>query len=595
MSYPIRTTSEFLSVLKKNNQLWIIDKPVDPYLELAKVHREVCKRKGPALLFTNVKGSSFPVATNLYGAADRILLAFSEKRMQAIPQLAHLALHLQEQKKPSVISLLKEAKQFLHVGRKRITKGFNYTALSGDAIAKLPQIHAWKDDGGAFITLPLVYTKSLLNQAENLGMYRIQLFGKNQVGIHMQIQRGGNLHYYEAENQNQPLPARIFIGGAPALTLATIAPLPQNIPEWLLASFLMGEKIPYFQKNKQELPIFANTDFIITGELPPKERKVEGPFGDHYGYYSLAHLYPFMNVESVLHKKNAIYPATVVGKPIQEDHYITEFLQDMLSPLYPLVMPHVKSIWAFEESGVHTLAGAVVQNTYPREALTAALRILGEGQLSLTKVLFVTDQPIAIKNFTLLLETLLARANWETDLFLLTHASQDTLDYNGKKLNHGGKAIFMGIGDPKYTLATHWQGSFYNTNFGDAYVFCKGVLCVSAKVKYDLSPNLAEKLVLEEDIQAFRLVILCDDAKETIKNKNAFLWNVFTNFDPALDLYGKQKQAGLHIGITGTLIIDSRRKTWYAPPLIEDEATEKKVNEEWLPLIEKACRTMGTK
>ncbi|MCP4242817.1 MAG: 4-hydroxybenzoate decarboxylase, partial [bacterium] len=207
------------------------------------------------------------------------------------------------------------------------------------------------------------------------------------VGVHMQIGKGGGFHLAAAEAKGQSLPVRIHLGGPPALMLSAIAPLPENVPELLLASLCLGRKLPMANDPTGQHPIVSGAEFVLCGDIQPCARRPEGPFGDHYGYYSEIHDYPHMQVDTLLRRPDAIFPATVVGKPRQEDFFIGDYLQELLSPLFPLVMPSVVDLWSYGETGYHSLSAARVRERYRREAMMSAFRILGEGQLSLTKFL----------------------------------------------------------------------------------------------------------------------------------------------------------------------------------------------------------------
>lgn len=587
--HPLTSTREFVDCLHRNKELWVLDDSVDPNLELAQIQREVCKRHGPAILFNKVKGTRFPVATNLYGSEKRLELAFGDVAKTFIKELSNTVMNLMPLSFDKVWKAKHLAIQGLRAGMKhRRTGPVMENSIKPIDLKSLPQIKSWPEDGGAFVTLPLVYTESPTSGKGNLGMYRIQLFNSTQAGMHIQIHRGGGFHYYEAEKQNQPLPVRIFIGGPPALTIASIAPLPEDIPELLFASLLMGKKLPVGKPDDLGILLALQADFSIQGRIPPFKRKPEGPFGDHYGYYSLCHDYPYVNVESIFHRNNAIYPATVVGRPPQEDHFIAEFLQEILEPLFPLVMPNVKKVWAYEESGVHSLAGAIVKDRYHKEAFTAALRILSEGHLSMTKFLMVTDQDCDIKNFKSLFVTILERTDFKTDLFVLSNTSQDTLDYTGPKVNEGSKTILLGIGEKKNQLKEDWQGSFRHSGIGVSRLYCPGVLCVKG-VPYVQKKELAEEIIDEPEIQDFSMVFILDDPDEACKSDTDFIWHVFTRFEPAADIYGKSEVKRFHIGINGPVIIDCRIKSWYPKALVENPEIVKAVQEKWGSTIDRIC------
>jgi 4-hydroxybenzoate decarboxylase subunit C len=586
----IRSTGEFVEILKRNNELWVFEDEIDPELELACVQREVCRQKGPAVLFTKVKGCEFPVVTNLYGSENRLELAFGEYPKRFVKEAAETLLNFLPPRFDKVWKVRHLAWNALKIGLKNRKKGPVYQNTIAPAdLTRLPQIKSWDKDGGAFITLPLVYTESPESGKGNLGMYRIQLFNQTEAGIHIQIHRGGGYHYHEAEKRQSPLPVGIFVGGPPALTLAAIAPLPEDIPELLFASLLMGERLNIKKLKEPGTKILLDCDFALLGSIQPEKRKPEGPFGDHYGYYSLCHPYPYADIKSIHHRNHAIYPATIVGRPPQEDHYITEYLQETLEPLYPLVLPNVKKLWAYEESGVHSLAAAIVKNRYYKEAFTAALRILGEGQLSLSKFLLITDHDCNIRDFKDMFIHVLERADFRKDLYILSNISQDTLDYTGPKVNKGSKVILMGIGDKIKILEQEWQGELRDSNLSNPRLFCPGVLCVEGS-SYKMNPDLAEVLVEEASIRNFSIVCLVDDPAAVCKSTSDFIWHVFTRFEPASDIYGNKKIERMHIAIEGPVVIDCRMKPWYPEVLVDKEAVLNTVQSKWGSSIDKACK-----
>lgn len=574
----IRNTRHFVETLQKENELCIIEDEIDPHLDLAEIQRQVVAQKGPALLFTNVKGTPFPVATNLYGSQKRIDLAFGQKPVQIIERAVGLMHDLPPT--PKKLWKVKDlAWDLLKVGTKTKSSGPLLAHKIKDAnLMQLPQIKSWPEDGGAFVTLPLVYTQSPSTGTPNLGMYRVQLHNQNQCGMHIQIHRGGGFHFFEAEESSQNLPTHLYIGGPPAFVLSAIAPLPEDVPEILLASLLTGQKLrKSFDRSVSPLPFLVDADFCVAGEIVANKRIPEGPFGDHYGYYSLKHDYPYMQVNTIFHQKDAIYPATVVGRPPQEDHFIACYLQDLLKPLIHMVMPQVKQVWAYEESGVHSLAGAVVKDRYPREALTTALRILGEGQLSLSKVLMVTDRDCDVKDFKTFFEIILRRIDFSKDLFVLSNISQDTLDYTGPKVNEGSKAIFLGLGGQENDLPTEFSKSFSDNRLKDAHVFCPGALAVTGS-SYEDHKDLAQVLANDSAIADWPIVFLLDDAKDACASPENFIWHTFTRFEPAADIYAKETfTKRFHVGLKPPVVIDCRLKPWYPKVLEPLEQTVRNV------------------
>ena len=571
----------FIRTLQKENDIVEISAPVDPYLEIAEIHRRVIDEQGKALLFTNVKGSTFPVVTNLFGTVKRIELAFGKRPQEFVKRAVHMVEDLVPPKIGKLWGYRDMGLTALKLGTKKVRSApVLENKQSPVDLEKLPLLQLWQDDGGHFVTLPLVYTQSPTTGKPNLGMYRIQRYDKQTTGIHWQIGKGGGFHYFEAEQRGESLPVTIFLGGPPAMILSAIAPLPEDVPELMLASLLTDAKIgvadnPIAGHHR----LIAEAEFAICGSVPPHERRPEGPFGDHYGYYSLTHDYPVFHAEAVYHRKDAIYPATVVGKPRQEDFFIGDYLQELLSPLFPLVMPAVKDLWSYGETGFHSLAAAVVKERYAREALGAGFRILGEGQLSLTKFLLLTDKPQDLRDFKSLFEHILARVEWHRDLFIFSQTAFDTLDYASGKINHGSKAILMGTGEAKRELAREFRGTL-PAGIRRAEPFCAGCLVVEGP-SYEQDQDLASRIAQSGGFDDWQMVVLHDNA-DFARSTGKFLWATWTRFNPATDIHAKEVTVkNNHIGYTAPIVIDARMKPWY-PAEVEVRVDIKKlVDERW--------------
>jgi len=577
---PLKDLRAYLDLLKRENDLLVITEPVDPYLEIAEIHRRVIARQGPALLFTHVKGSRFPVATNLFGSAKRMELAFGNRPQRFVAELVRAA----EELMPPTLGKLWERrpllKQLARIGLKQVRKApILENLVAPPRLTELPLLTSWATDGGPFVTLPLVYTEHPLGKGHNLGMYRIQRYDDTTTGIHWQIHKGGGYHYYEAERRNENLPMTLFIGGPPALIMAAIAPLPENIPELMLASLILGEKLPMVDDPLGGHRLVATVEFAAKGFVPPHMRRPEGPFGDHYGYNSLTHDYPVFHVERLYHRTDAIYPATVVGRPKQEDFYIGDFLQDLLSPLFPLVMNGVRQLKTFGETGFHCLAAARVTNRYPREAFAAGLRILGEGQLSLTKFLIMTDGDLDVADFPRLWTHVLERIDWKRDLFVFANTSQDTLDYTGPSVNSGSKAMMMGLGErPVRVLPEHFQGEL-PPGCRRAKPFLPGTLVVEGAA-FEADKELAERLATHPPLADWPVVVLVDDLHSATQNLQEFLWTFFTRFEPAADIHAQHETVRrYHVGLSQPVVFDCRLKPWYPHVLEVDPVTKKKVDE----------------
>ncbi|MGE3467613.1 MAG: UbiD family decarboxylase [Pyrinomonadaceae bacterium] len=572
----------FIDSLRRENEIVEITAEVDPHLEIAEIHRRVISEEGKALLFTNVKGSAFPVATNLFGTKRRIDLAFGDKPLAFVRRVVHAAEILLPPKLGKIWEFRDLGMTAARLGTRTVRNAPVLRTRQSDVdLEKLPLLQLWDEDGGHFVTLPLVYTESPTTGKHNLGIYRMQRYDRTSTGMHWQIGKGGGFHYFEAEERNESLPVTVFIGGPPALIVAAIAPLPEGVPELMLASLLAGGKVDTAANplGNERHRLIAEAEFALCGHVAPHTRRPEGPFGDHYGYYSLTHDYPVFTADAVFHRKDAIYPATVVGKPRQEDFFIGDYLQELLSPLFPLVMPAVQDLWSYGETGFHSLAAAVVRERYAREALSAGFRILGEGQLTLTKFLLLTDQPQDLRDFRTLFEHILARVEWNRDLHIFSQTAFDTLDYASGKVNHGSKAILMGVGEVRRELAAEFTGDLPQ-GIRAAEPFCKGCLVVAGN-SYDTDKDLASRVAASDAFKDWQMVVVHDKI-EFARSTDKFLWATWTRFDPAGDIYARAVETkNNHIGYIAPVVIDARMKPWYPKEVEPREDIVKTVDARW--------------
>jgi menaquinone biosynthesis decarboxylase len=571
----------FLDLLTRENDVVTINVEVDPYLEMAEIHRRVIARGGPALLFKRVKGSRYPVVTNLFGTERRIERAFGSKPEAMVRELVHVAESLLPPKTSELWKHRSLMLDLVRLGTRNTTRSpVTQVVDRPPRLDQLPVLTTWQEDGGPFITLPLVYTENPVTKKHNLGIYRMQVYDARSTGLHWQIQKGGGFHYQEAERLGQRLPVTVFLGGPPALILAAVAPLPEDVPELVLASLLAGEKLKLTRNPLGgEHRLAAEAEFALTGYASPRERRSEGPFGDHYGYYSLQHDYPVFHIDAIFHRRDAIYPATVVGKPRQEDFFLGDYLQRLLSPLFPLVMPSVRDLWTYGETGFHSLCAAVVQERYGREALVSGFRILGEGQLSLTKFLILTDTPQDLKNFPSLFEHVLERFAPEKDLFIFSNVSMDTLDYTSGKVNEGSKAILMGLGDPIRQLPGEFHGELPR-DVTRARVFCRGCLVLEG-LPYAQDPEQAARMAREAAFTDWPLIVLHDSA-DVINSVTDFLWATWTRFEPAADIYAAQTTVvRKHLSYGAPIVIDARTKPGFPDELIVRDDIKERVDHRW--------------
>ncbi len=596
----------FLDQLRRDRDLVVVEALVDARLEAAEVHRRVIAAGGPALLFTNVRGAELPLATNLFGTARRAEMAFGRRPLRLIKRLAELAETLLPPTPARLWRARDVFREAVHIGMKRGGAGPVTEIVTSDVrLDRLPVLTCWPEDGGPFVTLPLVYTELPegspredeaprgAGRLGNLGIYRLHVHDPRTTGMHWQIGKGGGFHYARAEAAGQDLPVTVFLGGPPALILAAVAPLPENLPELMLASLIAGERLRLC-KGPGAHPLVANAELALVGRVPAGVRQAEGPFGDHYGYYSLRHDYPVFRVDQLCRRRDAIYPATVVGKPRQEDFFIGDLLQELLSPLFPLVMPAVTALWSYGETGYHSLAAAVVKQRYSREAMVSAFRILGEGQLSLTKFLLVTDQPVDLRDFRKTLEHVLARTNPETDLYVFSNLSMDTLDYSGPAVNEGSKGVWLGLGDPVRELPREFKPHVpLPRAVTDVQVFCGGCLVVGGP-SYADDREAAARLAAHPAFAGWPLLVLTDEPKRAARSPMNFLWTTFTRFEPAADVHARATRVVRHHVVhEPPVLIDARLKPGFPKEVACDPETAATVTRRWREYFPAGTVEMG--
>lgn len=598
MSYA--TLEECLTDLEKTGQLIRVKEEVDPHLEMAAIHLRVHEAQGPALLFEQVKGSSYKAASNIFGTLERSKFIFRDtfELVQKLIQLRNNP--VDALKKPlSNISTGLAALKALPL-KNPFNKPILHNAIN---ITDIPLIQHWPMDGGAFVTLPQVYTEDMDHPGimqSNLGMYRIQLTGNEyasnkEIGLHYQLHRGIGVHQTIANKKGEPLKVSIFVGGPPAHTLAAVMPLPEGISEMTFAGVLGGRRFRYFYKDG--FCISADADFVITGEVYPGENKPEGPFGDHLGYYSLRHFFPLMKVHKVYAKKNAIWPFTVVGRPPQEDTSFGELIHALTGDAIPKEIPGLKEVHAVDAAGVHPLLLAIGSERYtpympakqPSEILTIANHILGTGQLSLAKFLFITadeTNQLSAHHVADFFDYILRRIDLTRDIHFYTNTTIDTLDYSGNDLNKGSKVVFAAYGDIKRNLCTELPEILHpNRLWNNAVFVIPGIVCISTK-RFTSYENTAVEI---NDLDTFLkpqlaglhevpLIILCDDAAFTAQNLRNFLWVTFTRCNPSHDIYGVDSFYNhKHWGCNGPLIIDARIKPHHAPAVEKDPEVERSI------------------
>lgn len=589
-----------LDDLEKHQHLIRIKEEVEPDLEMAAIHLRVYEMNGPALLFENVKGTRFQCASNIFGTMDRSKFIFRDTftKIQALIAL-----------KNNPMKALRDPFKYAPI---------SFTALSAipkrnpfikpvlfqeTTIDQLPLIKHWAMDGGAFVTLPQVYSEDVDKPGimnANLGMYRIQLTGNDyvlnkEIGLHYQLHRGIGVHQGKANKSGKPFKVSVFIGGPPSHSVAAVMPLPEGLSELTFAGALGNRRFRYTYEDG--FCISTDADFVITGEVYPNETKPEGPFGDHLGYYSLQHHFPVMRVHKVYHRKNAIWPFTVVGRPPQEDTSFGQLIHELTGDAIQHELPGVKEVHAVDAAGVHPLLLAIGSERYtpyqqtkqPSELLTIANHILGKGQLSLAKYLFITaddTNALSTHNEPAFYQYLLERVNLQRDLHFYTNTSMDTLDYSGTSLNSGSKLVVAAYGDPIRTLGHHIPSSFSEWNtFFNPQLALRGILVLQANpfknylTAQEEFKNFNEEVKLKGlDLSGFPLIVVTDDAGFSAATFRNWLWITFTRSNPSHDVYGiNPTMSYKHFGCDN-MVIDARLKPHHAPVLEKVPAVEKRIN-----------------
>ena len=589
--------------LEKHGHLVRIKEEVDPNLQMASIHLRVHAAGGPAIFYERVKGTKFPAVSNLFGSIERSRFIFRDT-LSLVKKMVQL--------KGNPMEALKHPLKYAGVPfaalkalplKARFKKPILHRQIK---VEDLPLIKHWPKDGGAYVTLPVVYTEDADRPGamhSNLGMYRIQLSGNDyqmnqELGLHYQIHRGIGVHQAKANALGKPLHLSIFVGGPPAHSFAAVMPLPEGLSELTFAGALGGRRFRYLKKDGHTLS--ADADFVITGKVFPKENKPEGPFGDHLGYYSLKHDFPLMKVDQIYHRKGAIWPFTVVGRPPQEDTSFGKLIHEITGSIIPKEIPGLHEVNAVDEAGVHPLLFAIGSERYtpyyeisqPAELLTIANHILGFGQMSLAKFLWISakeDNPdLKVDQKEAFFKHMLERLDWSRDLHFHTKTTIDTLDYSSEELNAGSKVVFAAVGSPIRKLTTNLPTELdFPSSISSVELAFPGVLSIEMKPfsNYAVEKQEIKKLChyLEDKkpkLKEIAILIIADDADFTAKSFSNLIWSTFTRSNPSHDIYGVGEFIeNKHWGCTGPLIIDARMKPHNAPFLELDPEVEKRVDE----------------
>ena len=573
----------FVRLLESRGDLIRVTEQVDPNQEITIIQHRVLAAGGPALLFENVKGSPHRILANAYGTPARVEAALGRPAAEIGASIADAA----DQLMPPSISGAWNQRSFLtralrsrchDVARGPVTE----SVAEPPDLNQLPCLTCWPLDGGPFFTLPLIRTADPVSGKGNLGIYRMQRYDATSTGMHWQIEKGGGFHFKQACALGQRLPLSVFLGGPPALTIAAIAPLPEDIDEYLLASFILGRPLRTIRRpSGHRIP--ADAEFVLEGSVTPGDVRREGPFGDHLGHYSHSADFPVFRVSRVLSRRNAIYPATVVGKPPQEDYYIGAALQELTIPLLRIIKPAISDLWAFPETGFHPLAAVAVKERYRGEALKHAFSVLGESQLSLTKVLIVVDHDVDVHDFEAVSRALWQNLDTEEGLHLIAPTAQDTLDFTGPSMNTGSRLILLATRNAKRpqrkappplpTERVH-PDVLGMARLGDAILV--------AQVRTNGDRTSVRKALQQDPATKDFLFQVLVSPDVPLNDPRLMLWGWFTRFDPLVDLHPATCEvAGNRMILRTPITIDATWKEGYRLPVAFDPEIEERVSHKW--------------
>jgi 4-hydroxy-3-polyprenylbenzoate decarboxylase len=575
---------EYINYLEAIGDLVRVKAEVDPILEITEISSRVIKERGPALIFENVKGASYPLAINLFGTEERVELALGRRPRDVGEELVELFHKMNPPTLKSFFSVLPKAYDLLSMRTKGVKSGASQDVEERPDLSKLPIIKCWPLDGGRFITLGLVLTQDPVTNRRNLGIYRLQIYDEKTTGMHWHPHKGGAAHYHEAGKIGRDLEAAVVLGGDPKMIFTAIAPLPEGMDELAFASYLRGKPIPMVKGRSISLSVPANAEFVIEGVVPQNELRVEGPFGDHFGHYSMEADFPVFHVNEITHRVSPIYPATVVGKPPKEDVFLGMAAADMFSPLTRIIHPEVKDMWAYPEAGFHNLLVVSVDERYPRNGVKAMLALWGTGQLLLTKVMITVSSDVNPRDWEAVLTEIGENFDPGEDFLMIPWAPLDTLDFTSGKLNVGSK---MGIN------AVRTKGGAKNKRKAPARVpdprdkhkdildwrlLPGGILAL----KLEKDPKDMLKKMFETPGYEDLRIITAVSPDIDLRDDTELIWGIFTRFDPYLDvIFERTELRGSAVIYGGRMGIDATIKSWYPLVIEMSEDVKETVTGRW--------------
>ena len=581
-----RSYGDFARYLESVGELHRVSIEVDPFLEITEIASRGIREGKPAILFEKVRGSSYPVVINALASDRRCELALQKHPEELGEELIDFFGDLFPPRPSMVWKHRALVRRLLPAPPRNVSSGLSQEMREEPDLDALPVLTCWPGDGGRFLTLPQGVTYDPRHGKRNMGMYRMQVFDKKTTGMHWQIQKGGGFHYYQAEKLGRPLELAVALGTDPALLMATIAALPENIDEAMFAGFLRGRRTEFVRGVSISIPVPANAEFILEGVVPPGERRREGPFGDHFGHYSHAARFPVFHISAVTHRRHPVYPATVVGIPPMEDKFLGDATQKILGPLARLIHPEIADLWAYYEAGFHNLLVVAVDQRYGKEALKTALGLLGLSQLALTKCIVLVSEGTDVKDFGAVMREVRENFDPHEDFVLLPRVPMDTLDFTSYTMNLGSKMILDATRKPgeerrrpaqlsqrKFPAAKDLDRRIRETEFVEGSLLLVSVSGVGMPV--------LKRLVKHPALQNIPLIATVSEDVD-LRDRENTIWGMFTRFDCERDvIFTEQKLIGACPVYKGVMGIDATWKPGYPKPLEMKAEVSRKVEERW--------------
>lgn len=571
----------FVEYLEKSGELVRVPVEVDPRLEISEISQRVVRRGGPALLFERVRGSDFPLVTNLFGSSRRVELALGRHPRELGQELLSLAERLNPPSLKAFWSARSSLARLRFARPSRVTRAPSQEVVEASDLTRMPNLTTWPGDGGPFVTWGPTLTEDPATGRRNFGLYRLHVYGPAETGMHWQSMKGGRGHYFEAERRGQPLEAAVVLGGDPILMMSAIFPLPEGFDELGVAGWIRGAPTPMIRARSLAMAVPANAELVLEGFVPSGERRMEGPFGDHFGHYSEASPFPVFHVRTVTRRRHPIFPGTVVGRPPQEDKFLGIAAGEVIGPLARVMNPNVTDLYAHDAACFHNLLAISMRERHPKEVLKTALALLGTGQLALTKVLVCVREDVDPRNFPALLAELWRRFEPGERMLLLPIAPLDTLDYTSFQMHVGSKLVLDATGEPLTSSPPPSEVSdptAFDSRIAKWKLLPGGFLVVAVRSG---GREVVERLVRWEGLGAVRMLAAVSE-DVNLADEESTIWGIFSRFDPARDMvFSEQRFVGARPVYGGRLGIDATWKEGYPLPLVMSEDIVRLVDRRW--------------